>query len=180
MSGSRILNNTAGLGRHGSAAKFLHLDRLCDRKPHVLLNKMLALMDGNTPCLLFEQVFLEQMPDDIRPLLVNDDSTDPRRLAARADALRQGKQQGEAVINTVAPWARKDKRPSSTHTDETTATSSAKATKKDKWCLYHQRWGAAAQNRETHWSAVRSGYCRRPHTPPALPFRSSFEVTFPG
>ena len=55
-----------------TAAKLLHMDGLGDRKPSMLMNNMLALMDGHKPCLLFEQVFLEQMLEDIRLLLADD------------------------------------------------------------------------------------------------------------
>ena len=46
-------------------------------------------MDGHKPGLLFEQVFLEQMPEDTRLLLSDEDFTDPRGVAARADVLWQ-------------------------------------------------------------------------------------------
>ncbi|XP_050691233.1 uncharacterized protein K02A2.6-like [Eriocheir sinensis] len=78
------------------------------------------------------------MPDDIRLLLADDDFTDPRQLAARADVLWHAKQQGEAVINTVAPRVRKAPRLTGAYTDETTTTSPVKATNKDKWCFYDQ------------------------------------------
>ncbi|KAK4325415.1 hypothetical protein Pmani_004010 [Petrolisthes manimaculis] len=63
------------------------MDGLGDRKPSELINEMLALMEGHKSCLLFEQIFLEQMPEDIRLLLAQDTFTDPRGLAARADEL---------------------------------------------------------------------------------------------
>ena len=65
----------------------LHMDLLDGCRPFVIMNAMLALLDGQKPCLLFEQVFLEQMPDDIRLIISDNDFTDPRQLAARADVL---------------------------------------------------------------------------------------------
>ncbi|XP_045127726.1 uncharacterized protein LOC123514144 [Portunus trituberculatus] len=73
-----LLNETFGLSRRVRASKLLHMDGLGDRKPSVLMNEMLALMDGHKPCLLFEQIFLEQLPEDIRLLLADADFTDPR------------------------------------------------------------------------------------------------------
>ena len=48
---------------------------------------MLALLGSHTPCLLFEQLFLEQLPDDIRIQLVDAKFEDHRKLARRADIL---------------------------------------------------------------------------------------------
>lgn len=140
----RLLNNTFGATRRARAAKLLHMGGLGDRKPSVLMNEMLALMDGHKPCLLFEQVFLEQMPDDIRLILADDDFTDPRRLAARADELWQAKQQSEAVINNVVAVTRRVPPTTSAPANEGKVTPPVSANK-DKWCYYHQKWGAEAR-----------------------------------
>ena len=97
----KLLNNTFGLSRRARAAKLLHMDGLGDCKPSVLMNEMLALLDGHQPCLLFEQIFLEQMPDNIRFIITDDNFTNPQQLAARADVLWQAKQQGEASITNA-------------------------------------------------------------------------------
>lgn len=140
-----LLNKTFGLGRRARAAKLLHMDGLGDRKPSILMNEMLALLDGHKPCLLFEQIFLEQMPDDIRLLLADDDFTDPRLLAARADVLWQAKQQSETTINNLAAVTRRATRLTSASNDGTTVTLPVNTTNKDKWCFYHQRWGFEAR-----------------------------------
>lgn len=59
------------------------MDGLGDRKPSMLMNEMLALMDGHKRCLLIEQLFIEQMPDDIHLIFADEIFTDPRQLAAR-------------------------------------------------------------------------------------------------
>ena len=63
------------------------MDGLGDRKPSMLMNEMLALMDGHAPCFLYEQLFLEQMPYDIHLILADETFINPRQLAARADVL---------------------------------------------------------------------------------------------
>lgn len=73
-----LLLRTFGLSRRDRAARLLHMDGLGDRKPSLLMNEMHALMDGHKTCLLFKQVFLEQMPDDIRLLLADADFTNTR------------------------------------------------------------------------------------------------------
>jgi hypothetical protein len=45
---------------------------------------MLALAGGHRACFLFKQIFLEQMPDDIRLMLADEDFDDLRRLASAA------------------------------------------------------------------------------------------------
>lgn len=44
---------------------------------------------SNQPCLLFNHAFLEQMPDDIRLLLMGEDVADPLQLVELADELWQ-------------------------------------------------------------------------------------------
>ena len=55
----KLLNNTFGASRRARASKLLRMFGLGDRKPSVLMNEMLAQMDGRKPCLLCKQVFLE-------------------------------------------------------------------------------------------------------------------------
>lgn len=59
------------------APKLLHIDGPSDRKPSMLVNEMLV------------QMFREQMPDDIHLLRVDEDFTDPRRVATNAGVLWQ-------------------------------------------------------------------------------------------
>ena len=48
---------------------------------------MLALIDDHTPCFLFEQLFLECLPDDICIQLVDTKIEGHHQLAKRAEAL---------------------------------------------------------------------------------------------
>ena len=112
--------------------KLLHMDSLGDCKPSLLMNETLALMDGHKLCLLFEQAFLEQMPDDIRIILADDDFKDPQQLAARVDVLWHAKQQVEATINNVAAMTRRVARTTGAYTDRTTVMSPVNITNKDK------------------------------------------------
>ena len=60
------LLDTFWLSRRDRAAKLLHMDSLGDRKPSVLMDEMLGLLDGHQPCLLFEQLYLERLPPALR------------------------------------------------------------------------------------------------------------------
>lgn len=91
---------------------------LGDRKPSMLMNEMLALMDGHKPCLLFEQFILAQMPDDIHLILTDEIFTDPRQLAPRADVLWHSKQHGETSINNVTTVTERSTRTTGARSDE--------------------------------------------------------------
>ena len=75
------LLRTYGLSRRDIASQLLHMPGLGDRKPSALMDNMLTLMDGHLPCLLFEQIFLEQLPEDLRLQLADRSVDDPRTLA---------------------------------------------------------------------------------------------------
>jgi len=56
---------TFDLAKCESASKLLHLPSLGDRKLSVLLSEMRALSHSHVSCMLFEEIFLCQMQDDI-------------------------------------------------------------------------------------------------------------------
>lgn len=109
------------------------------------MNEMLVLMDGHNPCLLFEQDFLEKMPDDIRLIFTDDDFSDPRKFADRGDELWQAKQQSEVVIDNVTAVARRTQQITSAHMEGGAVTPPVSAPNKDKWCYHHQKWGTEAR-----------------------------------
>ena len=93
------------------------------------MDEMLALLDGHTPCFLFEQLFLERLPEDLRAHLVGTKWDDPCQLVRQADALWSCR---EALpVNAVhrtsrpqAPWSQEKIRPLPlTHLPLQTATS---------------------------------------------------------
>ena len=81
------LSDTFGLNKRERASRLLHFRPLGDLKPSALMDEMLALLGDHLPCLLFEQLFLERLPEDIRIQLVDAKIEDHRQLAKRADAL---------------------------------------------------------------------------------------------
>ena len=60
------LFTTFGLSKREWASKLLHLHPLGDRKPSELMDEMLSLLTDHEFCFLAEQLFLEQLPEDIR------------------------------------------------------------------------------------------------------------------
>ena len=61
---TRLLK-TFGLTRRVHANKILNKDDLGDGMPSALMDEMLSLLDNHQPCMLFEQIFLNWMPDSI-------------------------------------------------------------------------------------------------------------------
>lgn len=125
------LLDTFSLSRRDRASKLLHLSGLGDRKPSELMDEILALLDGHKPCLLAEQIFLEQLPEDIRMQIADSDFADPRALALRADILSLAKQQSAAhTIHRV-----------STQKDD----SKRNFTRQQDWCFYHAKFREQAR-----------------------------------
>ena len=127
------LTKTFGLTRRARANRLLQMGDLGDRPPSALMDEMLALLEGHTPCMLFEQLFLNRMPDTICLQLADADFTNPREVAERADQLWQSMSLHEGVsIHRVG--AKQQKPP-------------AKETKNHNpdWCFYHNKFGDKAR-----------------------------------
>ena len=90
------LLDTFSLSRRERASRLLHVRPLGDSKPSALMDEMLALLGDHPPCLLFEQLFLERLPEDIRAQLVDSKTADHRELARKADALWTAKDMGDS------------------------------------------------------------------------------------
>lgn len=122
---------TFGLSRRDRASKLLHLSDLGDRKPSELMDEILSLLDGHKPCLLVEQIFLEQLPEDIRVQIADADFLDPRALALRADVMWLAKRQSSSY--TVCPV--------SIQKEE----ARRKSQNQQDWCYYHTKFGEKAR-----------------------------------
>lgn len=72
-----LLKNVSGLSHSDWAAKLLPMDGTGDHKPNELINEMLTLIIGHKTCLLFQKIFVVQMPEDICLLLADDNFADP-------------------------------------------------------------------------------------------------------
>ena len=135
---ARLLK-TFGLTRRVRANKLLHMDDLGDRRPSALMDEMLALLDGHQPCMLFEQLFLNRMPDPIRLQLVDADFTDPRRVAERADALWQSMacSSDSLIHKATVSWRHARLKPTGPVKEMTNFNTD--------WCFYHNKFGDKAR-----------------------------------
>ena len=100
------LVDTFGLSKRQRACLLLHTRPLGDSKPSVLMDEMLALLGDHPPCMLFGQLFLERLPEDIRVQLADTTVEDHRDLARKADALWAAKGMGPVPMPSRNPRQR--------------------------------------------------------------------------
>jgi hypothetical protein len=125
------------LNDYERASKLLNLPTTGDDKPSAIASRMYALLgDANTD-ILFRQIFLEQLPQNIRAQLVLKEDEEVTKLAEQADKIWATSQQEISAIelNKVEQKrqrgkARKDKASTSTEGSEL--------------CFYHARFGEKA------------------------------------
>ena len=127
------LLETFGLSKRVRAHKLLHFQPLGDQKPSELMDEMLSLLGDHGCCFIAEQLFLEQLPLDLQLQLVNDDFTDPRALAAKADALWNARCQSTSSSSLNIVTAQQQTR-KNTQNDA-----------QDGWCRFHKKFGKSAR-----------------------------------
>jgi cleavage and polyadenylation specificity factor subunit 1 len=142
------LTDTFGLSRRQRAARLLHLDGLGDRKPSALMDEILSLAGDHSSCLVLEQIFLEQLPDDMRLVLADQPFEDLRALAAQADKLWES----SCHVSSTVATAVTDQDVESPSVSAVRSKLSSQIPDKRKpttnvngWCFYHDRWGANAK-----------------------------------
>lgn len=152
---ARLLS-TFGLDKRERATRLLHFRPLGDSKPSALMDEMLAFLGDHPPCFLFEQLFLERLPEDIRLQLAGVDKViDYRDLAKRADAFwtsrdsvqRPMASMANALANAVhRPPSNEHKTPynkSSKH--QQYRDTKPKVGNPSQLCYYHRTFGDAAR-----------------------------------
>ena len=131
------LTDTFGLSKYERATRLLHFRPLGDTKPSSLMDEMLSLLGDHTPCMLFEQLFLERLPEDIRIQLVDSKIEDHRQLARKADALWSSREMDPHAAHAVQrkPYVQKQTklRPPEHAPDVS-----------PHWCYYHRTFGDTA------------------------------------
>ena len=112
------------------AAALLDLPGLGDQKPSQLLQKVLSLHPkGEKPNFVTCEIFLRQLPDDVRGHLTDKSELELSDLATEADKF-YASNSGHR-IHAVNPWPPPNRVP---------------ATPVDVTCYYHSRFGAKAKN----------------------------------
>lgn len=108
--------------------------------PSALMDEMLSLLDGHQPCMLFEQLFLNRMPDPIRLQLADADFTDPRKVAEQADRLWLAMDHNSSSALHKVTYPRRQARAKPTAPAKSDDTNS-----NADWCYYHNRFGDKAR-----------------------------------
>ena len=173
----RRLTDIFGLSRRQRAGHLLEFGAhsLGDMRPSQLMYEMLGMLGAHNPCMLFENIFLKAMPEDIRLQIATADFTDPRALAKTADELWQAKERSTVFVSQFRP-----RRNTLPRTDDTrqrasdkrqreneTATEVSATTTRDSAL----RRGSAtphARSRETTEPVVSSGCSDRPTEQPVV------------
>lgn len=127
---NRLLGSFA-LTEYERASRLLHVQSAPDTKPSALMDRMLALRGSHQPCFLFRQIFLEQMPEDIRTQLALADTADEHELSRIADQLWLARNTSATAVRSM-PSKYKQSRPAEM------------ASNGDGLCYYHRRFGNKA------------------------------------
>lgn len=128
----RRLLQIFSLSKRDRAAKLLHPSGLGDRKPTEIMDEMLSLLGNHEFCILAQQIFLEQLPEDVRLLIACEDFADPRAVAQKADILCLSRR--EMASNTINKVSK-----------QTSKKKSFEPSLQSDWCFYHQRFGENAR-----------------------------------
>ena len=138
------LLDTFGLNESERARQLLSLPGLGDRKPSELMDHMLALLGDHQPCFLFKELFLQQLPDQVRLALANSAITDFRLLSREADKFFSAGKKCFAATPTTASNVSGD------NTLSISATSAMPRPRRGKQqssglCFYHAKFGNKAK-----------------------------------
>jgi hypothetical protein len=123
------------------AQRLLSMRGLGDRRPSELMDEMLALLGDHPPCLLFMELFHQQLPADVRLALASCTETDARELARRADTLWASR---VAPAVAVVSAEISDNVHAVRRSDAASTVPSPKSLTAGL-CFYHKKFGAKAQ-----------------------------------
>ena len=99
---ARLLS-TFTLSAHERAGLLLSQPGLGSDSPTALMDKMLAIMGDHKPCFLFRRLFVNLMPEDIRPVLVHTEIDDTRELAKLAERLCTARPEHIQAVSAGGP-----------------------------------------------------------------------------
>ena len=136
------LLETFGLNESERARQLLSLPGLGDSKPSELMDHMLALLGDHQPCFLFKELFLQQLPDQVRLALANSAITDFRLLAREADKFFSA---GKKCFAATPTATSSDDNIHQPYSISATATMPRRARQSGGLCFYHAKFGNKAK-----------------------------------
>ncbi len=141
-----------GLSTEQRAQRLLGLSDLGETRPTERLNHMRALLGGFSPDILFQEIFLRHLPEQIRLPLASSGATDLQDMAERADKLcwarcRVGAAAWNQEASDVAPAPAPDEpTPVAAAARRRFPTPPPRPSPERTWCYYHARFGQKARS----------------------------------
>ncbi len=141
-----------GLSKEQRAQRLLGLSDVGETRPSERLNHMMALRGGFSSDILFQEIFLRHLPEQIRLPLTSSGVTNLRDMAEMADKLCWARCRiGAAVWNQepsdVAPAPSPDEpTPVAASTRRHNPTPPPQPSPERTWCYYHARFGQKARS----------------------------------
>lgn len=133
------LKETFCLSEAERARQLLSLPGLGDYKPSELMDNMLALLGDHRPCFLFRELFLQQLPEQVRSALANSVITDFRQLAKEADTFFSAGKRCFTATHATTPV-------DPIHpAGSISATAVARRQRPSGLCFYHMKFGSKAR-----------------------------------
>jgi len=126
----------------------LDMSGLGDDRPSTLMDRMLALLGDNNPDFIFKELFLRQLPLDVRTAIANTPYTDMSSLAQAADQVwlsRAARQTCSAIMESEIEQDLEQVASIRTgkgkKQGKATSTSSKPPATGNSYCFYHNRFG---------------------------------------
>ena len=138
------LKGVFGLSEPERARQLLSLPGLGDSKPSELMDHMLALLGDHQPCFLFKELFLQQLPDQIRLPLTSSVKVDLRELAKEADVFFSAGRKTFSVTPLTNTSTACEECMHQPHTHSVSASAVARR-EKSSLCFYHGKFGNKAK-----------------------------------
>ena len=139
------LLETFGLSESERARQLLSLPGLADSKPSELMDHMLALLGDHQPCFIFKEIFLQQLPDQVRLALANSPITDFRQPAREAEKFFSAGKKCFAATPTATSGATRDDFMQQPYTISATSNMPRRAKQSGGLCFYHAKFGNKAK-----------------------------------
>ncbi|KII69359.1 hypothetical protein RF11_09784 [Thelohanellus kitauei] len=129
-----------GLITRRKATQLLEFKECSDRKPSAILAEMWYLSGGHRSCMLFEEIFLRQLPANIRLQLAHSDFMDLDILGEYAEEIWQARAPNSFIDAFKAANSKVQMPPRLPKTNVTQALSDG-----GEWCFFHKKYGFKAK-----------------------------------
>ena len=131
------------LTRQERASGILDYPELGDGKATRMADELMNYLEEDGADLLLREIFLGLLPQQVRAILEEDESSSLHQLAVRADKIRA---QRIASAGLAARIANEESNPVSVAVAAEKRKKGGKKSKHPDWCWVHRRYGAKAWN----------------------------------